>query len=143
MAFWSCCSGSESHRPVRTGLALYQAGLCLSVVWGDLVPISVAAISVAGELQKISCCYLVLVCCNLPMIMYSSFVYGEIPSFAALSVGCYLLLRLLGSSSPTAPTGTTSPEMMRPQSPPTITSPACSVRYFSQASAVSCSSHCL
>ena len=34
------------------------------------------------------------------MIMYSSFVYGEIPSFAALSVGCYLLLRLLGSVSP-------------------------------------------
>lgn len=49
--------------------------------------------------KKISCCYLVLVCCNLPMIMYSSFVYGEIPSFTALSVGCYLLLRLLGSSS--------------------------------------------
>ena len=49
--------------------------------------------------KKISCCYLVLVCCNLPMIMYSSFVYGEIPSFAALSVGCYLLLRLLGGSS--------------------------------------------
>ena len=50
--------------------------------------------------KKISCCYLVLVCCNLPMIMYSSFVYGEIPSFAALSVGCYLLLRLLGNVSP-------------------------------------------
>ena len=50
--------------------------------------------------KKISCCYLVLVCCNLPMIMYSSFVYGEIPSFAALSVGYYLLLRLLGSVSP-------------------------------------------
>ena len=49
--------------------------------------------------KNISCCYLVLVCCNLPMIMYSSFVYGEIPSFAALSVGCYLLLRLLGSAS--------------------------------------------
>ena len=50
--------------------------------------------------KKISCCYLVMVCCNLPMIMYSSFVYGEIPSFAALSVGWYLLLRLLGSVSP-------------------------------------------
>lgn len=49
--------------------------------------------------KKISCCYLILVCCNLPMIMYSSFVYGEIPSFAALSVGWYLLLRLLGSVS--------------------------------------------
>lgn len=48
--------------------------------------------------KKISCCYLVMVCCNLPMIMYSSFIYGEIPSFAALSVGCYLLLRLLGSA---------------------------------------------
>ena len=45
--------------------------------------------------KKISCCYLIMVCCNLPMIMYSSFVYGEIPSFAALSVGLYLLLRLL------------------------------------------------
>lgn len=42
----------ESHRPVRTGLALYQAGLCLSVMWGGLVPISVAAISVAGEVQE-------------------------------------------------------------------------------------------
>lgn len=49
--------------------------------------------------KKISCCYLILVCCNLPMIMYSSFVYGEIPSFAALSAGWYLLLRLLGSAS--------------------------------------------
>ena len=49
--------------------------------------------------KKISCCYLIMVCCNLPMIMYSSFVYGEIPSFAALSVGCYLLLRLLHSFS--------------------------------------------
>ena len=49
--------------------------------------------------KKISCCYLVLVCCNLPMIMYSSFVYGEIPSFAALSLGWYLLLRLLGNVS--------------------------------------------
>lgn len=49
--------------------------------------------------KKISCCYLVMVCCNLPMIMYSSFVYGEIPSFAALSAGWYLLLRLLDSVS--------------------------------------------
>lgn len=51
--------------------------------------------------ENISCCYLLLVCCNLPMIMYSSFVYGEIPSYAALSVGLYLLLRLLsGITSP-------------------------------------------
>lgn len=48
--------------------------------------------------EEISCCYLILVCCNLPMVMYSSFVYGEIPSYAALSVGLYLLLRLLSGS---------------------------------------------
>ena len=62
--------------------------------------------------KKISCCYLVLVCCNLPMIMYSSFVYGEIPSFVALSVGWYLLLRLLGSVSP----GSVSPGSVSPDS---------------------------
>ena len=50
--------------------------------------------------EPISCCYLILVCCNLPMIMYSSFVYGEIPSFAALSVGLYLLLKLLAACIP-------------------------------------------
>ena len=50
--------------------------------------------------EPVSCCYLVLVCCNLPMIMYSSFVYGEIPSFAALSIGLYLLLRLLAGCIP-------------------------------------------
>ena len=77
--------------------------------------------------KKISCCYLVLVCCNLPMIMYSSFVYGEIPSFAALSVGWYLLLRLLGSSSPdssyrdsvllgSASLGSSSPDSSSPDS---------------------------
>lgn len=47
--------------------------------------------------EPISCCYLVMVCCNLPMIMYSSFVYGEVPSFAALSVGIFLLLKLLNA----------------------------------------------
>lgn len=51
--------------------------------------------------KKISCCYLIMVCCNLPMIMYSSFVYGEIPSFAASSVGLYLLMRLLHNFSRT------------------------------------------
>lgn len=51
--------------------------------------------------EEISCCYLILVCCNLPMVMYSSFVYGEIPSFAALSVGLYLLLRLLAEAGST------------------------------------------
>lgn len=74
--------------------------------------------------KKISCCYLVLVCCNLPMIMYSSFVYGEIPSFAALSVGCYLLLRLLGSVSPGGSSpGSSSRDSVSRSDAPSVSAP--------------------
>lgn len=59
--------------------------------------------------EPVSCCYLILVCCNLPMILYSSFVYGEIPSFAMLSVGLFLLLKLLADCIPAHSVETTSP----------------------------------
>lgn len=58
--------------------------------------------------EPVSCCYLILVCCNLPMILYSSFVYGEIPSFAMLSVGLFLLLKLLADCIPAHSVETTS-----------------------------------
>lgn len=45
--------------------------------------------------EKADCIYLILAGANLPFIMYSSFVYGEIPSFAAASAGFYYLLKLL------------------------------------------------
>lgn len=79
--------------------------------------------------KKISCCYLILVCCNLPMIMYSSFIYGEIPSFAALSVGWYLLLRLLdnvslGSASlDSASRGSASRDNVSRNDAPSVTAP--------------------
>nr|WP_318685289.1 hypothetical protein [uncultured Acetatifactor sp.] len=38
---------------------------------------------------------LLLMGANLPFLMYTSFVYGEIPSYAAASAGFYLLLCLL------------------------------------------------
>lgn len=45
--------------------------------------------------QDAACCiYLVLAGTNLPLIMYSSFVYSEIPSFAAVSAGLYCFLRM-------------------------------------------------
>lgn len=56
---------------------------------------------------------LILVCCNLPMILYSSFVYGEIPSFAMLSVGLFLLLKLLADCIPAHSVETTSPDDTR------------------------------
>ena len=45
--------------------------------------------------EKADCAYLLLAGANLPFLMYSSFVYGEIPSFAASSAGFYFLLKLL------------------------------------------------
>ena len=38
-------------------------------------------------------CYLFLAMLNAPLLFYTSFVYGEIPSFAFLSGGLYLLLK--------------------------------------------------
>lgn len=40
---------------------------------------------------------LLLMGASLPFLMYTSFVYGEIPSFAAISAGFYCLLKLLES----------------------------------------------
>ena len=45
--------------------------------------------------DEISCVYLLLVIFDLPFVMYSSFVYGEIPSFTAFAIGLYFLLKLL------------------------------------------------
>lgn len=39
--------------------------------------------------------FILLSAANLPFLMYTSFVYGEIPSFAALSIGIYCFLRML------------------------------------------------
>lgn len=50
--------------------------------------------------EKADCIYLLLIGTNLPFIMYSSFVYGEIPSFAAASIGFYYLLKLLDQRKP-------------------------------------------
>lgn len=47
--------------------------------------------------ERMDCIYLMLASANLPFIMYSSFVYGEIPSFAAASAGLYCLLKLLAT----------------------------------------------
>lgn len=45
--------------------------------------------------------YLLLAGANLPLVMYTSFVYGEIPSFTAVSAGFYFLLKLLSGENKT------------------------------------------
>lgn len=43
--------------------------------------------------------YLLIAGAHLPFLMYTSFVYGEIPSFAAFSAGSYFLLRLFAAKT--------------------------------------------
>lgn len=50
------------------------------------------------ENDTTDCLYLLLAGANFPLIMYSSFVYGEIPTLAAFSAGLYFLLRFLKNS---------------------------------------------
>ncbi len=49
--------------------------------------------------KRADCLYLLLAGANCPFLMYTSFVYGEIPSFAAISIGPYLLLRFLSGNA--------------------------------------------
>lgn len=47
------------------------------------------------EDDRADCIYLILAGTNLPLVMYSAFLYSEIPSFAFLSLGLYCLLKIL------------------------------------------------
>lgn len=49
----------------------------------------------SSDNDRAAVCYLFLAMLNAPLIFYTSFVYGEIPSFALLSGGLYLLLLFL------------------------------------------------
>lgn len=45
--------------------------------------------------DRTDCIFLLIMGCNIPLIMYTSFVYGELPSYAALSIGIYYFFRML------------------------------------------------
>lgn len=49
--------------------------------------------------DRTDCIFILLSGANLPFLMYTSFVYGEIPSFAAISIGIYCFLRMVSAIS--------------------------------------------
>ncbi len=65
-------------------------------------------IALFTEKPEVHCNYLLLTGANLPFIMYTSFVYGEIPSFAAISAGIYYYFRFLKAGEKTLLYGTVS-----------------------------------
>ena len=76
---------------------IYVLLLCLAVLF------QYKSVHLLWEDDSADCLYLLLAATNFPMIMYSSFVYGEIPSFAAFSVGLYFLLAFLKKVTASAP----------------------------------------
>lgn len=79
-----------------TGQHAYHFIKCLYVVLTcGIVFYQEKTVRVLWRDERAGCLYLVIAGLNLPFIMYSSFVYGEIPSFAALSMGLYHLCRML------------------------------------------------
>lgn len=45
--------------------------------------------------DRVESCYLILAGSNIPLLFYTSFVYGEIPSFAFFSIGLWSLLKFV------------------------------------------------
>ena len=66
---------------------LYVILNCVTVTFGYL------SVKEIWRSKKISTVFLYLSVFNLPFIMYSSFIYGEIPSLCAMSVAIYFLCR--------------------------------------------------
>lgn len=88
-----------------TDLHAYHFIKCLYVVLTCIIVYyQYASVHLLWEDDRADCIYLILAGANLPLIMYSSFVYGETPSFAALSVGLFYLLKLFQSADKSAGT---------------------------------------
>lgn len=69
---------------------------CLYVIMAcAIILLQKSIVKMLWKDQTAECIYLLLAGANLPFLMYTSFVYGEIPSFTAVSAGFYFLFKLL------------------------------------------------
>ena len=66
----------------------YVALNCVTITFGYLTAKEI------WRSKKVAAAFLYLSIFNLPFIMYSSFIYGEIPSLATMSAAAYFLCRL-------------------------------------------------
>lgn len=106
-----------SYYPQQVGLTAYFEGIirllnlfsvsaaayhfikCINVAFACMIILfQYKTVHFLWNSDKTDCTYLLLAGLNLPLIFYSSFVYGEIPSFAAVSVGIYYLSKWLHGS---------------------------------------------
>lgn len=82
-----------------TALPAYHFIKCVNVIWACiLILFQYLCIRLLFWDHRADTIYLLLSMCNLPLIMYTSFVYGEIPSFALFSIGLWAALKLTDGS---------------------------------------------
>lgn len=107
-----------SYYPHQVGLAAYYEAViriwnglgieypayhilkCINILWAMLLVFSqYKTVELLFRDDKITCIYLLLAGSNLPVLFYTSFVYGEIPSLALLSIGIWGMLCFLNTKS--------------------------------------------
>lgn len=77
-------------------LHAYHFIKCLNLFWvGCILFFQYKSVQLLFKSHITEILYLLLVILHLPLLIYTSFVYGEIPSFALFSAGAWALLRLL------------------------------------------------
>ena len=77
-------------------IPVYQVIQVLNVFFACLVVYFQQKIThLLFESEKVDILYLILMMANLPFLLYTSYVYGEIPSFALLSAGIYFFLKFM------------------------------------------------
>ena len=77
-------------------LPAYHIIKCMNIVFGGvIIAAQYKTVGVLFSSDRADCFYLILAGFNLPLIFYTSFVYGEIPSFALFSVGIWGILAFL------------------------------------------------
>lgn len=84
------------YRLLPVNLAPYHFIKCIYVLLACSTVLSLRGITrILWADRRAEFFYLLMAGANLPFLMYTSYVYGEIPSFAAVCAGLCFLLRLL------------------------------------------------
>lgn len=75
-------------------LPAYHIIKCINVLWVCVIVLfQYKTVNLLFRNAKAGCFYLLLAAGFAPLLFYSSFVYGEVPSFALLSMGIYWFLK--------------------------------------------------
>lgn len=81
-----------------TDLQAYHILKCINILWACIVIVfQYKTVHLLFEDERADIMYLLLSLFHFPFLLYTSFVYGEIPSFALFSAGLWAFFKLLSS----------------------------------------------